>query len=58
VAGPFDDPGCPQSNIQNHCNSGLPPICFQNFTETCSNGTRYLCTADIGIVWCYQCGPQ
>ena len=58
VGGPFGDPGCPQSNIQNHCSSGLPPICFLNFTETCSNGTRYLCTADIGIVWCYQCGPQ
>jgi hypothetical protein len=58
VAGPVGDPGCPQSNIQNHCSATLPPICFLTATETCSNGTRYECTADIGIVWCFQCGPQ
>ena len=50
------DPGCSQSNIQNHCSSGLPPICFQTFSETCSNGDRYFCTADVGFIWCYQCG--
>jgi len=53
---PVGDPGCPQSNIQNHCSSTIPPICFQTSIETCGNGTRYYCTADVGFVVCYQCG--
>jgi hypothetical protein len=54
VGDPVDDPGCPQSNIQNHCASGFP-ICFQTATETCGNGDRYFCTGDVGLVWCYKC---
>jgi hypothetical protein len=52
---PVSDPGCPQSNISNHCSSTNPPVCFQTATETCSDGTTYSCTADQGIVWCYKC---
>jgi hypothetical protein len=50
------DPGCKQGTPSNHCSSTNPPICFETVTETCDDGTRYFCTADIGFVWCYKCG--
>lgn len=56
VGGPVDDPGCTSSNIQNHCSSTNPPVCFQTSSETCSNGTTYSCTTDLAVTWCYQCG--
>ena len=56
VGDPVSDPKCKEGTPINHCSSSNPPICFQNVIETCSDGTRYLCTADVGIVWCYKCG--
>jgi hypothetical protein len=55
VGNPVSDPGCPTSNIANHCSSTNPAVCFQTSTETCSNGTTYSCTTDLLVTWCYQC---
>ena len=49
------DPGCPQSNQQNHCSAGLPPFCAQTYNEICSDGGKWSCTETFGIAWCMQC---
>lgn len=49
------DPGCPQTNIQNHCSSGLPSFCAQTYDEICSDGTKWSCTNTFGIAWCLKC---
>jgi hypothetical protein len=56
VGGAVPDPGCKQSNQHTYCqNPGGVPICFETYTETCTNDTTYLCTADQGASWCQQC---
>lgn len=56
VGGSVADPGCPQANSHTFCNnSRAPPVCFLTYTETCTNKTKYLCTADVGLTWCQQC---
>ena len=55
TGGPVGDPGCPQSNIQNHCTGGSLPLCMQTYTETCSTGVSYDCSIVDGIAWCLQC---
>lgn len=51
------DPGCPTTWEQNNCQNSGVPVCFENALETCSDGTKYGCTALFGIVWCQQCAP-
>jgi hypothetical protein len=56
VGDPVRDPGCPQANIHNYCsNAGGMPVCFQTFTETCSSGVSYDCSAQFGLISCNQC---
>lgn len=57
TGGPVRDPGCPQANIQNHCSGGSLPLCMQTYTETCSSGVEYDCSAVFGAEWCLQCAP-
>jgi hypothetical protein len=57
VGGPVSDPKCPDDGPPtNHCAPGNFPVCFQNSNETCADGSRYFCTAVLGVVWCYKCG--
>lgn len=51
------DPGCPVTWENNNCQNTKIPVCFQNAIETCSDGTKYACTAELGFVWCQQCAP-
>jgi hypothetical protein len=53
--GPVSDPGCAQSNVQNHCSATNPPVCFQTFSETCGDNSKYTCTTDLLVTWCYKC---
>ncbi|MCC3247139.1 hypothetical protein LG047_17770 [Methylocystis sp. WRRC1] len=55
VGGAVKDPGCAQSNVRNYCLPGPQPVCVQEFNETCSNGTKYTCTIDQLVTWCFQC---
>ncbi|WP_027136233.1 hypothetical protein [Geminicoccus roseus] len=56
VGDPVGDPGCPEANIHNFCiTSGGVSVCFQTFTQTCSNGVSYDCNAQFGIVSCSRC---
>ena len=56
VGGAVPDPGCKQSNQHTYCqNPGGVPVCFETYTETCTNDRIYLCTADQGASWCQQC---
>lgn len=56
TGGPVPDPECkPQQNIHNYCAPGKAPVCFQTYTETCSDKTNYVCTADQGLTSCLQC---
>src|SRR5690349_10010770 len=51
----FQDPKCPvQGSPQNHCAPGIFPVCYQTWTEQCSDGPAY-CTADQGVIWCVEC---
>lgn len=54
---PVGDPGCPTSNPQNHCSRGNVPVCYQTYTETCSDNTKYDCTILFGIATCTKCDP-
>ena len=54
-AGPVGDPGCPQANVHNYCSRGPVPVCFQTFTESCTNGASYDCNDQFGVIWCNQC---
>ena len=49
------DPGCPTTWEHNNCQNTGIPVCFQNVIETCSDGTKYACTAELGFVWCQHC---
>jgi len=52
----FHDVKCPmQGSPQNHCAPGTFPVCYETWTEQCSDGPAY-CTADLGAVWCVICG--
>lgn len=52
---PVNDPGCPQANLHNYCQNSRVPVCFQLFTESCSNGTTYQCTDTFGVIACNKC---
>jgi hypothetical protein len=56
-SGILADPGCPTTWENNNCQNGAVPVCFQNAIETCSDGTKYGCTALFGAVWCQRCAP-
>jgi hypothetical protein len=53
--GPVSDPGCPQSNPQAHCSKGNVPVCYETYTETCSDNTKYDCTIFAGLSTCMKC---
>lgn len=54
VGGPVSDPGCPQSSQHTYCSTSNPPVCIETFDETCG-ATKYDCTEDLLVTWCYKC---
>jgi hypothetical protein len=51
----FHDLNCPvQGSPQNHCAPGTFPVCFQTWTEQCSDGPAF-CTGELGVIWCNTC---
>ena len=47
------DPKCPTvEGPDNHCSQGPIPVCIQTWEEKCTDGVKWDCTDDLGVIWC------